>query len=94
MALGRGSIFVLDLLGRQAFAFEAEDAAAADVLVRQPWFVRVLDDYCRSHRLERDDRPLRPRPATPAEAAVYGERAKEFPEEALGSVLVTDLGAP
>jgi len=83
-------IFVLDLAGHETLAFEAKHASAAVALVRKPWFIAALNHFCAKRRVYRGPAALRPRPATATEAALFGERVKEFPE-AVDSVLVARL---
>ena len=58
MPTGPMSVFVIELAEQRAFAFEAENSAGAEVLVRKSHFMRALADFCISRRLNRDDRPL------------------------------------
>jgi len=90
---GSETIFVLELVDREAFAFEAESAATAEVMVRAPWFIRALNRFCDARGIVRDERPLLPREATAREKAAYIDYRDEFPE-ALGSLLVVRLGLP
>ena len=90
---GGKAVFVLDLAAGQAFAFESESAATADVMVRAPGFIQALNRFCNARGIVRDERPLLPRQATACEEAAYIDYLGEFPE-ALGRLLVVRLGVP
>jgi hypothetical protein len=90
MAAKQISIFVLDVAKRESFAFEAEHASAAEDLIRSPWFVTALGDYCATKQVVCNTRALFPRAATATEAAVFVERASEF-QEAVDRILVARL---
>ena len=90
---GSKTVFVLELADRQAFAFEAESAAAAEVMVRAPRFIQALNRFCDARGIVRGERPLLPREATAREKAAYIDYLDEFPEE-FGSLLVVGLGLP
>jgi len=83
MQQGQRSIFVLDVLDKADFAFEAESLAQARELSEAPWFVQAVNAFysrkCRERTRERTDGTLRrPRPATEAEASIYRDVADEF----------------
>jgi len=87
MQQGQRSIFVLDVLDKADFAFEAESLAQARELSEAPWFVQAVSAFysrkCRERTRERtqertDGTLRRPRPATEAEASVYRDVADEF----------------
>jgi len=90
---GSKTIFVFELADRLAFAFEAESAASAELMVRAPWFIQALDRFCDARGIVRDERSLLPREATAREKAAFIDYLDEFPE-ALGSLLVVGLGLP
>jgi hypothetical protein len=72
-------IFILDVGGGSAFAFEAESPIEADRLTREPWFIKALEEFRRSRLRTRTGlAPTRVRTATEAEAAFYQDRAAEF----------------
>jgi len=67
MQQGQRSIFVLDVLDKADFAFEAESLAQARELSEAPWFVQAVSAFysrkCRERTRERTDGTLRrPRP--------------------------------
>lgn len=73
------SIFVLDILGRPTFAFEAEDLAQAEAFVHAPWFASSLSEFFANKRKGWDKNiPLRTRVATEQEASIYRDIADEF----------------
>jgi hypothetical protein len=84
------TIFVLDFAGHKTLAFEASHASAAEALVRKPWFIAALNDFCAKRRVYRAPAPLRARPATATEAALFDEYISEFPES-LDSVFIVRL---
>jgi hypothetical protein len=90
---GSKTVFVLELADRRAFAFAADSAATADVMVRAPWFIQALNRFCDARGIVRDEHPLLPREATTREKAAYISDLDEFPE-ALGSLLVVGLDVP
>jgi hypothetical protein len=74
------TVFVIELLGSPAFAFEAKSIWHADELARSPWFTRALDDFC----LRRDKTEaaiISLRAATGTEASIYQDLACEFASE-------------
>jgi hypothetical protein len=72
-------VFILDVGGGSAFAFEAESSIEADRLTREPWFTEALEKYRQSRLRTRTGlAPSRVRTATDAEAALYQDRAAEF----------------
>jgi hypothetical protein len=74
------TVFVIELLGSPAFAFEAKSSLHADELARSPWFTRALDEFClRGDKMGASIRSLRP--ATDAEASIYQDLACEFASE-------------
>ena len=60
MLLNERTIFVLDFAGHETLAFEASHASAAEALVRKPWFIAALNDFCAKRRVYRAPAPLRP----------------------------------
>ena len=90
---GSKTVFVLELADRQAFAFEAESAAVAEVMVRAPQFTQALNRFCDARGIVRGERPLLLREATARETAAYSDYLDEFPE-VLGRLLVVSLGLP
>ena len=75
-------IFILDVGGGSAFAFEAEGPVEADRLTREPWFAEALEEFRQSRLRTRTGlTPGRVRTATEAEAALYQDRATEFANE-------------
>jgi len=71
MQQGQRSIFVLDVLDKADFAFEAESLAQARELSEAPWFVQAVSAFysrkCRERTRERTDgtfaaRDPRPKP--------------------------------
>lgn len=96
MAQQQRHVFVLDIADGQALAFEAENAAAAELLIRAPRFARAVGDFCcmkGCRTWDRDGRPLHARAATQAEASLYWNRAAEFAEES-GQLLLAHIGKP
>ena len=87
------TVFVFDLSDRRVFAFEAESAATAEMMLRGPRFVQALYRFCDARGIVRDERPLLLREATAREKATYIDYLDEFPE-ALGSLLVVGLACP
>jgi hypothetical protein len=74
------TVFVIELQGSPAFAFEANCISHADELARSPWFTRALDEFC----LRRDKTGaaiISLRAATGAEASIYQDLASEFASE-------------
>lgn len=90
IVLRERTIFVLDVAGHETLAFEARHASAAEALVRKPWFIAALDEFCAKRQVYRAQAPLRPRPATATEAALFDEHVSEFPES-LDRVLIARL---
>jgi hypothetical protein len=90
---GSRTILVLELADGRAFAFAAESAATAEVVVRAPWFTQALNRFCDARGIVGDERPLLPREATAREKAACIDYLDEFPE-ALGSLLLVGLGLP
>ena len=79
MQQGQRSIFVLDVLDKADFAFEAESLAQARELSEAPWFVQAVSAfYSRKCRERTNGTVRRTRPATEAEASVYRDFADEF----------------
>jgi hypothetical protein len=72
-------IFVLDIAEQPCFAFEADHLNAAEQIVRSPWLLQALDEFCRARR-PADGGQLFLRAATDHEAALYRDRADEFAE--------------
>jgi hypothetical protein len=81
MPLHSTSIFVLEIAGLTAFAFEADNIDAARQITRSHWLLQPLDAFCRLRR-RADCGPLRLRDATDHEATLYRDRADEFAETA------------
>jgi hypothetical protein len=74
------TVFVIELQGSPAFAFEAKSSLHADELARSPWFTQALDEFClRSDKTGTSMRSLRA--ATDTEAANYQDFACEFASE-------------
>jgi hypothetical protein len=72
-------VFVLDVLDRATFAFEAESLAKAEEFTRAPWFAPSLSGFLANKRKEWDKNvPLQTRIATEEEASIYREVADEF----------------
>lgn len=72
-------LFILDVEGGSAFAFEAESPIEADRLTREPWFTMALEEFRQSKLKTRTGlAPTRVRTATEAETALYQDRAAEF----------------
>jgi hypothetical protein len=72
-------VFILDIGGGSAFAFEAESSIEAETLTREPWFTEALEEFRQSRLRTRTGlAPSRVRTATDAEAAVYQDQATEF----------------
>jgi hypothetical protein len=90
---GSRTILVLELADGRAFAFAADSAATAEVVVRAPWFTQALNRFCDARGIVGDERPLLPREATAREKAACIDYLDEFPE-ALGSLLLVGLGLP
>jgi hypothetical protein len=79
---------------RTDFAFEAENAMAAEKLAQAPWFAQALTNFSGEGRKGwNDDRPLHVRAATGAEATLYRNRCAEFAEEA-SQLLVVPIDDP
>ena len=77
---------VVDLL----FAFEAESAATAEVMVRAPWFIRALNRFCDARGIVRDEgrfyRVKRPRVRKPPISTIsanFPKRSATFWSSAL-----------
>jgi hypothetical protein len=88
------SIFILDIGGGSAFAFEAESPVEADRLTREPWFTKALEEFRQSRLRTRTGlAPGRVRTATEAEAALYQDRAAEFADGS-SHFLVAHLAKP
>ena len=87
------TIFVFDLSNQQAFGFEAESGATAEMMVRTPRFIQALNRFCEARGIVRDERPLLLREATTRKKSAYIDYLGEFPE-ALGSLLAVGLGVP
>ncbi|WP_315701154.1 MULTISPECIES: hypothetical protein [unclassified Bradyrhizobium] len=92
MCLHRTQVFVLDIAGRPAFAFEAADHDGARRLARSERLLQALDDYCRAKRLGAGGQ-LQIRAATMAEAASYYDMADEFAETAPRLLVARITGA-
>jgi hypothetical protein len=91
VASGERPIFVLDVIDRPTFAFEAESLAQAEDLVRAPWLAAALDRFHRQRgNVDGRHATAGPRDATEAEAAVYRDFADEFAERS-GQFLVALL---
>jgi hypothetical protein len=74
------TVFVIELPGSPAFAFEAKSRLHADELARSPWFTRALDEFClRRNKMGASMRSLRA--ATETEASIYQDFACEFASE-------------
>jgi hypothetical protein len=74
------TVFVIELPGSPAFAFEAKSRLHADELARSPWFTRALDEFCR--RSDKTGASIRSlRAATDTEASIYQDLASEFASE-------------
>jgi hypothetical protein len=94
MAQRQRRVFVLDVADGPAFAFEADNAVAADALVRTPWFARAFSDFrARGHKTCNSNGPLRARAATEAETSLYWDCAAEFAEET-EQLLLARIGEP
>jgi hypothetical protein len=83
-------IFVLDVIDKRAFAFEADSVAQAEELVRAPRFTAALDGFCSRKGEARTHASCLTRPATEAEASIYRDFASEF-ADASGRILVAHL---
>lgn len=81
MCRHRTQVFVLDIAGQPAFAFEAADPGRARRIARSERLLQALDDYCRAKRLAAGSQ-LQLRAATMAEAANYYDLTDEFAETA------------
>jgi hypothetical protein len=87
-------IFVLAQANGGTFAFEAENAVAAEKLAQAPSFARALTSFCDLGRKRwNDDRPWLVRAETGAEATLYRNRSAEFAEE-LSLLLVVSIDDP
>ncbi len=76
------SIFILDIVGRAAFAFEADNLAQAEEFTRAPWFARVLGEFYANKRQGWDKNiPVRTRLATEPELSIYREFADELADQ-------------
>jgi len=84
-------VFVLDIMGRPEFAFEAGSMAEAEQLVSAPSFSRALSDFLVTrHEVHAERACLRPRAANAIEASFYRDFACEF-ADASGDVLFAHL---
>ncbi len=84
----RQQIFVLDIADQPAFAFEAENARAAALLVQTPRFARAFDDFCAKRgKAWTETAVVSTRAATDAEAALYRDRVAGF-ADATDQILV------
>src|SRR5258708_36178216 len=95
MQQGQRSIFVLDVLDKADFAFEAESLAQARELSEAPWFVQAVSAFysrkCRERTRETTNGTFRrTRPATEAEASVYRDVADEL-ADSTDCILITHL---
>jgi hypothetical protein len=96
MAQQQRHVFVLEIADGQALAFQAENAVAAEALIRAPWFARAVGDFCRMKGCstwDRDGLDLRARAASQAEASLYWDRVAEFAEES-GQLLLAYIDEP
>jgi hypothetical protein len=83
MQQGQRPIFVLDVLDKADFAFEAESLAQARELSQAPWFVQAVSAFYSRKCRERTNGTFRcTRPATETEASIYRDFADEFAEGA------------
>lgn len=80
-------VYVIELSGSQAFAFEARSAADAEEIARTGWFSQALDCFY-SKGLRPKSMDNFPRPATDHEAGAFREQAEEFADETVGTLLV------
>jgi hypothetical protein len=87
-------IFVLAQANGGTFAFEAENAVAAEKLTQAPSFAQALTtSFAGGRKRWNDDRPWLVRAATGAEATLYRNRSAEFAEE-LSQLLVVPIDDP
>ena len=71
-------IFVLILGDEPSFVFEAENAGAAEALVRSPRFQRAFEGFDPTRSTTWNTGAAATRPASEAEAALYKDRVAEF----------------
>jgi hypothetical protein len=86
---GLRPVFVLDVLGRPRFAFEADTLAQAEELVGAPWFASALSRFW-TRRGEEWNFKLGfcARTATRSEASIYQNFADEFAGDYSDSLFV------
>jgi hypothetical protein len=73
------AIFVLDVLDKADFAFEADNLAQAEEYAQAPWLLRSVGQFFSQHGRGCDGTfTHRTRPATEAETSTYRALADEF----------------
>lgn len=87
------AVFVLDVLDKAKFAFEADSLAQAEEYAHAPWFLRSVGDFFSQHGRECEGNfTSRTRPANEAEASIYRTLADEFADMS-GCLFVIHLGS-
>jgi hypothetical protein len=81
MSRPKRPIFALIIGDKPNFAFEAETLVDAETLLQQSWFYQALDEYAaKACTAWNEERAIRVRVATFAEAALYHDYRAEFSE--------------